>query len=272
MPNTKTVESWDFNNLGYECSEFGEVTVIFCRTCHEYYSTNAISPLSSTLIKWQVDKFVSGTNVVKKSNFPNHIKNNVSHFNTVKGLNLTLEIPPDQTSIVICVRRMNQKLKDQLVMKFQLAHFISIHGKPFKLYSDFANFEKEFHNVDLGNSYLSGTSCHEMLTYLSRLIITNNIMKPLNDGTMRYYSINNGGSSSAKTMDKKELFIIKTAHKGEVEFNVMSLEEPNKANANGLKDALENSIMKFIVCTPLLSAGEGGLSLQPNFQKEGGEA
>ena len=95
-------------------------------------------------------------------------------------------------------------------------------------------------------------------------------MKPLNDGTMRYYSINNGGSSSAKTMDKKELFIIKTAHKGEVEFNVMSLEEPNKANANVLKNALENSIMKFIVCTPLLSAGEVGLSLQPNFQKEGG--
>ena len=36
MPNRKTVESWGFNNLGYECNEFGEVTVIFCKTCHEY--------------------------------------------------------------------------------------------------------------------------------------------------------------------------------------------------------------------------------------------
>ena len=60
---------------------------------------------------------------------------------------------------------MKQKLKDQMVMKFQLAHFIAIHGKPFKLYSDFANFEKEFHNVDLGNSYLSDTSCHESESY-----------------------------------------------------------------------------------------------------------
>ena len=68
MPNRKTVESWGFNNLGYECNEFGEVTVIFCRTCGEYYSTKAISS-SSILIKLQVDKFVSGTNVVKKSNF-----------------------------------------------------------------------------------------------------------------------------------------------------------------------------------------------------------
>ena len=39
-------------------------------------------------------------------------------------------------------------------------------------------------------------------------------------------------------MDKKELFIIKTAHKGEVKFNVMSLEEPNKENAKGLKSSL----------------------------------
>ena len=84
-----------------------------------------------------------------------------------------------------------------------------------------------------------------MLTYLSRLIITNNITKPLNDGTIPYYSIHNDSSSSAKTMDKKELFIIKTAHKGEFKFNIMSLEEPNEANAEGLKPALENSIMNL---------------------------
>ena len=36
MPNRKTVESWGFNNLGCECNEFGEVTVIFCKICREY--------------------------------------------------------------------------------------------------------------------------------------------------------------------------------------------------------------------------------------------
>ena len=88
------------------------------------------------------------------------------HRERVKGLNQTLETSPNQTSIVTCVRVMNQKLKDQLVMKFQLAHFTAIQRKPFKLYFDFANFEKEFHNVELGNNYLSNTSCHEMLTFL----------------------------------------------------------------------------------------------------------
>lgn len=244
MPNRKKVESWGFNNLGLECNEYGEVSLIFCKTCREYYSSNEISS-SSTFIKSQVDKFVAGTTIVKKSNFSDHIKKSVSHLKAVKGLNEPLETPSDQTSIVTCVRGMNQKLKDQLVMKFQLAHFTAIHGKPFKLYSDIANFEKDVHNVDLGNSYLTDTSCREMLTFLSQSIAMNNITKPLNDGTIRYYSVHNDGSSSAKTMDEKELFIIKTAHKGEVKFSVMSLEEPDEANAEGLKLALENSILKL---------------------------
>ena len=67
----------------------------------------------------------------------------------------------------------------------------------------------------------------------------------MNDGTIRYYSIHDDGSSSAKTMDEKELFIIKMVHKEEVKFNVMSLEEPNEVNAEGLKAALENLIMKL---------------------------
>ena len=46
-------------------------------------------------------------------------------------------------------------------------------------------------------------------------------------------------------MDEKELYIMKTAHKGEMKFHVMSLEEPEEANAEGLKAALETSIMKL---------------------------
>ena len=34
--NRKTVESWGFDNLGFECNEFGEVIVVFCKTCREY--------------------------------------------------------------------------------------------------------------------------------------------------------------------------------------------------------------------------------------------
>ena len=130
-------------------------------------------------------------------------------------------------------------------MKFQLAHFTAIHGEPFKLYQNIANFEKQIHNVDLGQSYLTDTSCRDMLFYLSKSIVLENITKPLNDGPIRYYSIHNNRSSTAKTMDKKELFIMKTTHKGEVKFHAMRLKEPDEANEDGLKAVLETSIIKL---------------------------
>ena len=74
-----------------------------------------------------------------------------------------------------------------------------------------------------------------MLQFLSKSIVKNNITKLLNDETIRYFRIHNDGSSSAKTMDEKQLFIIKTAHKVEVKFSVMSLKEPEEANAEGLR-------------------------------------
>ena len=154
----------------------------------------------------------AASSIIKKCSFSDHVMKSSCHAAAVKGLNEPVETPPDQTAIDTYVRGMHQKLKGQLVMKFQLAHFTAIHAKPFKLYSDIANFEKNVHNVALGNSYLTDTSCHEMLTFLSKSIVMNNITTPLNDGTTRYYSVHNDGSSSAKTMDEKELFIMKTAH------------------------------------------------------------
>ena len=84
-----------------------------------------------------------------------------------------------------------------------------------------------------------------MLTFLSKSIIWNNITKQLNDGTIQYCSVHNDGSSSAKTMGEKKLFIIRTVHKGEVKSTLMSLEESKEAYAEGLKAALENLILKL---------------------------
>ena len=65
MPNKKTVDSWDFNNIGYECEE-GEVTKIWCKTCREFYSdaSNKDSANVKSCIKGQLDVYVDGTTVI----------------------------------------------------------------------------------------------------------------------------------------------------------------------------------------------------------------
>ena len=60
----------------------------------------------------------------------------------------------------------------------------------------------------------------------------------------------NDGSSSAKTMDEKELFLMKSAAEGYPKYTVMSLEEPENAHAEGLKRAMENSFEKLNLIPP----------------------
>ena len=69
MPNRKTVENWGFNSLGLECDEYGKVNLIYCKACQKYSSSNNEVALPSNLIKAQVDKFITGTHVIKKEQF-----------------------------------------------------------------------------------------------------------------------------------------------------------------------------------------------------------
>ena len=67
--------------------------------------------------------------------------------NVVKGLRQPTETeapPPGWKTIVTCVRNQNKKLKDQLAMEFQLAHFTAIHGGPFKPYQTLPILKNKF--------------------------------------------------------------------------------------------------------------------------------
>ena len=68
-------------------------------------------------------------------------------------------------------------------------------------------------------------------------MITENITEPLNSGDRAYFSLLTDGSSSAKTMDEKEL-VIMTCDKGKPRFDVLALEQPEEASAKGLKESL----------------------------------
>ena len=87
----KTVEKWGFKALEYEFNKEGEVTFI-CKTCREFYSGQRKHEVvrSSAFTKDQLDKYVTGTSVVKKNNFE-HLKKSTAHFNAVKGLSQPTE-------------------------------------------------------------------------------------------------------------------------------------------------------------------------------------
>ena len=134
--------------------------------------------------------------------------------------------------------------KAQLIKKFQLVHFLTVNNKFLDFYQELICLEKEVHKVNFGKGYLNKTAAQEILLFLSKSMITENIMEPLNSGERRYFSLLSDGSSITKTMDEKELYVIKTCDKGKPRFDVLALEQPDDAGAKGLKESLDNVVKK----------------------------
>ena len=151
-------------------------------------------------------------------------------------------IPHKQQSFNMLEKKKSQKAP--LIKTFQLAHFLIVKIKSFNFYKDLVTSKKEVHNVDLGTAYFSKCSAQEMIMYLSKSIVLENITEPLNTGERLYFSWLFDGSSSATTIDEKKVYIIKPCCNWMLQFKMLSLEEPDDAQASGLNDALHNVLKK----------------------------
>ena len=129
-----------------------------------------------------------------------------------------------QKTIVQYSQDINKSQKRALIKKFQLVHFLTVHNMPSHFYQELVHFEKDYHNVQLGSGYLSKDAAQEILQYISNSILEEKVTLPLNSGKRCYFSLLFDGSSSVKTMDEKELYVIKTCANGIPQFEVLALE------------------------------------------------
>ena len=91
-----------------------------------------------------------------------------------------------ETSIVTHATNATREQRKQLVTKFQLCNFLTIKIKLFQFYQDMVWFEKDVHKLDVGTGYLNRQSGPEMISYLSKVIVMENITKFLNKGEQIY--------------------------------------------------------------------------------------
>ena len=237
MVKLRTVQGWGFSCLEYEVNDEGEVNKIICKICREFYSTEQEQKKLANKYKvsekflQQANAYVNGSSVVTKVNFEKYLQNenheiaalrlkenqilsevaedtNESSGNSSENKSSTGA--PKQTLLKPMIQGITATKWVQLGRKFQLAHFICTTGKSFKSNETFGTFEKNYHNVGLGSSYFTDKADIEIMKYISlseRLIKTT---QPLNENIVNYYSILFDGASTAKCVDEKELFIMKT--------------------------------------------------------------
>jgi hypothetical protein len=206
-------------------------------------------------VKAQVQKWMSGSDIVKKSNAVDHLKSN-AHATAVKrlrekrsstqteGQKIAAATSTSEKTIVEHVRVLSLAQKSQLIKKFQLVHFLAVNNKPLNFYQQLVRFDKDVYKVDLGTGYLNNNAAQKILLYLSKSVVAEHITEPLNNGERLYFSILFDGSSSAKTMDEKEVYVIKTCDQGKPRFDVLALQQPEDADAKGLKSSLDCAIDK----------------------------
>lgn len=264
MVKKKTVDAWGFGDvIKYEVGNDNEtVTSVYCSVCRDFYTKTSQSSLPVTLrnirgaVSGLIDKWITGSTNIKKSSAIDHVSKSSMHRTAVSvtgrkkdgQCSTSSSIGTDnnrQSTIPELASKITKSQKLQMVRKFQLMHFLARRCKPFSDYEAIINFEKNVHKVDVGGGYLNRNAASAMATFLARHIRSVDITIPLNSGSRRYYSLFYDGSSSAKTMDEKERYVIKTCKEGKPNFQVCSLEEPENADAKGLKAALDNSISKL---------------------------
>ena len=161
MPRKTTVDSWGIPCAGYECDSTGNVTLLWCKICREFYlpqGENAIKKTSSLqgVADDVADTFIRGTKTIKKCNFKDHVAKSLMHKTAVlrlaeKRKQSENQVSPSpssssvfssitgpsgvhkQATLLTHFQKLNAQHRNQLTKKFQLAHFLAAQGRPFKL-------------------------------------------------------------------------------------------------------------------------------------------
>ena len=81
MVKVTTVKSWGFRCLHWEKEEGSDhVKSIRCGICRDFYtSQNSDGANNNGAVKKVVDKFITGSTVIKKCNFEDHMKKSELH-------------------------------------------------------------------------------------------------------------------------------------------------------------------------------------------------
>ncbi|XP_041364478.1 uncharacterized protein LOC121379880 [Gigantopelta aegis] len=268
MVKKDTVERWGIDCIKFVLADDGtSVKMVYCSVCREFYREREGGMRMVHGLKGAVsslaDKWVLGTEVIKKSNAVDHVtKSSVHRVAAAAQGESCVSVrrrKPAKTKSSICVLeqhtvvpesiineipQITTEQREQLVKTFQLLHYLVTQGKSFEDFKHFAKFEVDVHKVDLGSEYLTKRAARNMCRFLTQKIKQDEITNPLNSAKSHYFSLMSDRCTCTESMEIKEVFVIKTCNAGKPSFQVMSIEDVDNTNVHCLKKALEQSVGK----------------------------
>jgi hypothetical protein len=173
----------------------------------------------------------------------------------------------DQRTLPDSFTKLSKVQEEQAIKKFEIAYFVAKKALPFTVYEDLIELEKH-HGVDVGDVYATRQQCG-MFIDVNGDYIASQLQADL--AKVKFYSVLSDGSTDNSITEKEVIYVLyfdpySKDDEVEVKLTFLYLKDVPKADAQGIKTAIEDSfhslgILPSELYSKLVGFGADGASV-----------
>ena len=241
----KTLRNWEKE---FECNfdhdmEDGYVVRLRCQLCKKYQSD--IEMMKNFKLMW----ISPGCETVKRSTVESHL-NSLTHkyakekeSKKILGIEKYMEKVVDTSPLGRGLKKMCCGADDMkaLRIKFNTAYYVAKQERPYADYPSLLELQNKNGVQKIGKSYLNDRAAAQFIHSIAETM-KSNLSKDL--ANCRYYSVLNDGSTDSSTTEQELVYILYIDN-GTPMVKYFSVESPKNANAEGIKDSINESFRRI---------------------------
>ena len=271
--NQDLIKTNAFVWLKHEDNGKGEVIQMNCSICTQFQKQIQHNRDFS-------DAWIKGTYNLRLSNAADHsatkchqhayrlyVKDLNSSGERVDNLHDPFQPDANQQTLRDNVTKLSKVQEEQAIKKFEIAYFVPKKELPFTIYEDLVKLEK-YHGVDVGDVYTTRKQCGEFIDVHGEYIASE-LKEYLTKA--KFYSVLTDGSTDSSITEKEVVYVLyfnphSKSDEVEVKLSFLYLKDVKKADAPGIKTAIEDSfhslgILPSELYSKLIGFGADGASV-----------
>ena len=146
----------------------------------------------------------------------------------------------ETTPIGCSLRKLQEKDKASLEVKFNIAYYLAKHERPFTDYPHLITLEKKNHLKNIGNSYVTNRACAVFTDYIG-MVTKESFAEDF--ANTRYYSVLSDGSTDSAVIEQEVVYVLYLSKDG-VPVD-LSIESAENGDADGLKDCISKAFERI---------------------------
>ena len=148
----------------------------------------------------------------------------------------------ETTPIGCSLRKLQEKDKASLEVKFNIAYYLAKHERPFTDYPHLITLEKKNHLKNIGNSYVTNRACAVFTDYIG-MVTKESFAEDF--ANTRYYSVLSDGSTDSAVIEQEVVYVLYLSKDGVPIVKYLSIESAENGDTDGLKDCISKAFERI---------------------------